>query len=142
MTIPMLSFADLLRHRGFRALLSAQLLGAFNDNVFKMVVSLLAVDTASGGHAGGYLSLVGAIFMAPYLLFSGYAGYFADIYDKRRVLIVAKAGEIAIMALALVALIIGRMEALLAALFLLAAQATFFSPAKYGILPELLPESA
>jgi acyl-[acyl-carrier-protein]-phospholipid O-acyltransferase/long-chain-fatty-acid--[acyl-carrier-protein] ligase len=136
------SSRSLLRHRGFRALCFAQLLGAFNDNVFKMVVSLLAVDTASGGHAGGYLSLVGAIFMAPYLLFSGYAGYFADIYDKRRVLIVAKAGEIAVMSLALAALMLGRVEALLAALFLLAAQATFFSPAKYGILPELLPESA
>ncbi len=140
--MPSQSPRRLLRHRGFRALFSAQLLGAFNDNVFKMLVSLLAVDTAATGHTGAYLSLVGAAFMAPYLLFSGYAGHVADIFDKRRVLVVAKAGEIAIMILAFAALIWGRIGALLAVLFLLATQATFFSPAKYGILPEMLPESA
>jgi acyl-[acyl-carrier-protein]-phospholipid O-acyltransferase / long-chain-fatty-acid--[acyl-carrier-protein] ligase len=136
------SSRSLLRHRGFRALCSAQLLGAFNDNLFKMVVSLFAVDTASHGHTGGYLSLVGAVFLAPYLLFSGYAGRVADVFEKRRVLVVGKAGEIGIMLLALVALVVGRIELLLAVLFLLAAQATFFSPAKYGVLPEMLPAAA
>ncbi|HKF73231.1 MAG TPA: MFS transporter [Stellaceae bacterium] len=133
---------SLLRDRGFRALLLAQLLGAFNDNVFKIVVSLLAIDAAAVGHTGGYLSLTGAVFLAPYLMFSGYAGHVADAFDKRRVLIAVKACEIAIMALALVALIGGRIELLLPVLFLLGAQATFFSPAKYGIVPEILPEAA
>ncbi|HYC13792.1 MAG TPA: MFS transporter, partial [Stellaceae bacterium] len=94
----------LLRLTGFRALFLAQLLGAFNDNVLKVLVSLLAIETAALGHSAGYLSLVSAVFMAPYLLFSGYAGYVADICNKRRVLIAVKAGEVAIMVLAFAAL--------------------------------------
>ena len=131
----------LLRHRGFRSLFVAQLLGAFNDNVFKMVVSLVAVNSALG-HAGGYLSLVGAIFILPYLLFSGYAGGVTDRFAKRSVLIAAKAAEIAIMTLGLAALVTGHIGFMLAVLFLVAAQATFFSPARLGILPEMLPANA
>ena len=37
---------------------------------------------ASGSEAGRNLSLVGAIFMLPFLLFSGYAGQLADIYAQ------------------------------------------------------------
>ncbi|HVM81819.1 MAG TPA: DUF6134 family protein [Stellaceae bacterium] len=131
-----------LRLRGFRALFLAQLLGAFNDNVLKVLVSLLAIESAAIGHSGGYLSLVSTVFMAPYLLFSGYAGYVADIFNKRRVLILVKAGEVAIMILAFAALIWGRIDLLLVVMFLLGTQATFFSPAKYGIVPEMLPEGA
>ena len=132
----------LLRLSGFRALFLAQLLGAFNDNVLKVLVSLLAIETAALGHSGGYLSLVSVVFMAPYLLFSGYAGYVADIFNKRRVLIAVKAGEVAIMALAFCALIWARIDLLLAVMFLLGTQATFFSPAKFGIVPEMLPEGS
>ena len=58
-----------------RALLIAQFLGAFNDNVYKMVVSLLAVQEALNAGAGSAaLALVSAVFIMPFLLFSGYAG--------------------------------------------------------------------
>ena len=133
----------LLRHRSFAALLVAQFLGAFNDNLYKMVVSLMIVGAAlaSGDGGGTYLSLAGAVFVAPYILFSGYAGYLADTFDKRAVLVTAKTFEIAVMALALGALVLGRVDPLLAVLFLMAIQSTFFSPAKYGIVPEMLPEA-
>lgn len=55
----------------------AQFLGAFNDNLFKIVVSLLAVETATGAGAGRNLSIVGVVFILPFLLFSGYAGSLA-----------------------------------------------------------------
>src|SRR5215471_13141328 len=116
------------RLSGFRALFLAQLLGAFNDNLLKVLVSLIAIERAALGHSGGYLSLVSAVFMLPYLLFSGYAGYVADVFNKRRVLVAVKAGELAVMALAFAALILGRIDWLLAVMFLLGTQATFFSP--------------
>ncbi len=120
-------------------LLVSYFLGAFNDNVYKMVVSLLAVDMAAQTGGGGRtLSLIGAIFVLPFLLFSGYAGYVADVFSKRSVLVVTKAAEIAIMALGGLALLSGSLPFMLAVLFLLALQATFFSPAKYSILPELI----
>jgi acyl-[acyl-carrier-protein]-phospholipid O-acyltransferase/long-chain-fatty-acid--[acyl-carrier-protein] ligase len=134
-------YRDLLKSVGFQSFLWTQFLGAFNDNVYKIVVSMLAVDvvTRSGG-GSGYLSLVGAIFILPFFLFSGPAGYLADVFNKRTVLIVTKAFEIVAMGLGFFAFLSGRIEPMLAVLFLMALQATFFSPAKYGILPEMVPD--
>jgi acyl-[acyl-carrier-protein]-phospholipid O-acyltransferase/long-chain-fatty-acid--[acyl-carrier-protein] ligase len=71
---------------------------------------------------------------------AGWAGQLADRFSKSQVLIVTKAFEILTMIFALFALQATSMPMLLGVLFLLAAQANFFSPAKYGILPEILPE--
>lgn len=133
-------YKDLLKSGGFQAFLWTQFLGALNDNFYKMVVSLLAVNAAAGSGGGSlYLSLAGALFILPFFLFSGYAGYLADVYNKRKVLIVTKSFEIFAMGMALLAFWMGRIELMLGVLFLMALQSTFFSPAKYGILPEMLP---
>lgn len=134
------SHSSPLASASYRALLGTQFLGAYNDNLFKMLVSLMAVDAATGAvGSSGYLSLTGIVFIVPYLLFSGYAGHVADRFGKRAVLVATKATEVAIMGLALIAFLAGDMIALLAVLFLMAAQSTFFSPAKFGVLPEMLP---
>ncbi len=125
---------------GFGGLLTAQLLGAFNDNLFKMIVSMVVVDAGLGSSRSAvYLALVGMLFVAPYFLCSGYAGYLADILNKRRVIVATKAAEILVMTAAALALLLGGVAPLLGALFLVGAQATFFGPAKYAILPELFP---
>jgi acyl-[acyl-carrier-protein]-phospholipid O-acyltransferase/long-chain-fatty-acid--[acyl-carrier-protein] ligase len=127
---------------GVRALLGVQCFGAFNGNLYKTVVSLMAADLALVGQGGAaLLSLSSIVFVAPYILFSGYAGYVADRFDKRSVVIAAKLGETLVMGMAFVALTVGRIELLVVILFLLSIQATFFSPAKYGILPEALASS-
>src|SRR5205085_8488186 len=61
--------------------------------------------------------------------------------SKTRVLQITKALEMVTMGLGLSALLLNRIELLLAVLFLLATQANFFSPAKYGILPEMMGEA-
>ncbi|HEU0119295.1 MAG TPA: acyl-[ACP]--phospholipid O-acyltransferase [Bryobacteraceae bacterium] len=136
------SYGTLLRDRGFQSFLWTQFLGAFNDNVFKMIVSVAAVAYTAGNEKAGsqYLALTGAVFVLPFLLFAGWAGQLADRFSKSKVLIVTKSFEIVTMIFALFALQATNMPMLLGVLFLLAAQANFFSPAKYGILPEILPE--
>ncbi len=136
------SYRTLLRDRGFQSFLWTQFLGAFNDNVFKMIVSVAAVAYTAGDAAVGsrYLALTGAVFVLPFLLFAGWAGQLTDRYSKTTVLVVTKSFEILTMILAMFALQAASMPLLLGVLFLLAAQANFFSPAKYGILPEILPE--
>jgi len=131
------------RLAGVRALIGVQCLGAFNDNVYKTVVSLMAADPDAAGHGdAALLSLSSIAFVAPYILFSGYAGHVADRFGKRNVVIATRLAEVAVMLLGLVALATGRIEALVLILFLLSTQAAFFSPAKYGLLPELLAPSA
>src|SRR4051812_11428519 len=134
------TYRETLKHRGLQPFLWTQFLGAFNDNLFKIVVSMLAVHLVAAERAGRELSIVSAIFILPFLLFSGYAGQLADVYSKRTVLIVTKSLEIVAASLGLVAFVVGRLEITYAVLFLIALQATFFSPAKYGILPEILPD--
>src|SRR6266850_6715482 len=129
-----------LARPGLQPFLWTQFLGAFNDNLFKIVVSMLAVRTVATAHAGRELSIVSAVFILPFLLFSGYAGQLADVYSKRTVLVISKSLEILAAGLGLVAFALGHLQLTYAVLFLIALQATFFSPAKYGILPEMLPD--
>ncbi|MGC2659141.1 MAG: acyl-[ACP]--phospholipid O-acyltransferase [Bryobacteraceae bacterium] len=132
------TYPDVLKIRGIQPFLWMQFLNAFNDNMYKLVVSLMALALVGKYGSGTYLSLAGFIFIAPFLLFSGYAGQLADRFEKRTVVIVTKAIEIVAMIFALVALMSGSIEWMLAVLFFTATQAALFSPAKYGIVPELV----
>src|SRR5262245_27826866 len=134
------TYRDTLKHPGLQSFLWTQFLGAFNDNLFKIVVSLLAVRVVSSDRAGAELSIISIVFILPFVLFSGYAGQLADVYSKRTVLVVSKSLEIVATALGLAAFASGHLQLTYAVLFLIALQATFFSPAKYGILPEFLPD--
>ena len=133
------TYRSTLGHRGVWPFLWTQFLGAFNDNVFKIVVILLAATTP-GRDSTRDVAVAGAMFIAPFLLFSGYAGDFADRFSKRRVIVAMKIFEIVAMALAVPALASGRFDLQMAVLFLMGTQATCFSPAKYGIVPEIVPD--
>jgi len=132
-------YIDTLRQPGFFAFFWTQFLGAFNDNFLKIVVSFVALDVAVRG-GSGYVEMIAFLFILPAALFSGYAGHFADVYSKRAILVTVKMFEIAIMVLATAVFFTGNLESMLAVVFLMGLHATFFSPAKYGILPEMLPD--
>ena len=136
------SFKSLLKDSGFHAFLWTQFLGAFNDNVYKIIVSMRAVHVAANSESSSfYLSLAGAVFVVPFLLFSGYSGHLADAISKRKVLIGVKVFEICVMGLGLAAFFSTRIELMLLVLLLMALHSTIFSPAKYGIVPEMLPDA-
>lgn len=135
----MKQYFALFRKQGFSPFIWTQFLGAFNDNVFKMVISMLAIRSETGD-GGTYISLIGAVFMLPWFFFSGYAGFLADRINKRTMLIWTKALEVLVTILAFFSFLSGRIEWMLAVLFLMALHSTLFSPAKYGILPEILPD--
>src|SRR5690349_15075238 len=134
------NYSDTLKQPGFCAFFCTQFLGAFNDNFLKIVVSFVALDLATSG-SSNYVELIAFLFILPSALFSGYAGHFADVYSKRTILVFVKICEILIMLFALAAFFIGHIQFMLAIVFLMGVHSTFFSPAKYGILPEMLPES-
>src|SRR6202789_4074228 len=98
-------YSALLVDGGFQSFLWTQFLAAFNDNVYKMIVSVGAVELAANRMLGArYLALSGAVFVLPFLLFAGYAGQIADRFSKTRVLQITKAFEIAIMGVGILAL--------------------------------------
>ncbi|HUE39643.1 MAG TPA: MFS transporter [Candidatus Binatia bacterium] len=127
-----------LRSPRFHSLLFGQFLGAANDNAFKVTLVLLILATVPDERTQvRYASLAAAFFPIPFLLFSPIAGYFADRFAKHRVLLCTKVPEIAAMALATLGFSSGSLPLLLVALFAMATHSALFSPAKYGILPEV-----
>lgn len=133
----------LLRERRFSPFFVSQALGAFNDNLYRNVLVILATYQAAGLTTMDprlLTNLAGGLFILPYVLFSGFAGQIADRLDKALVLKATKAAEILVMGLAGVGFALQSIELLLAVLFLMGAQSTFFAPAKYGLLPQVLEE--
>jgi acyl-[acyl-carrier-protein]-phospholipid O-acyltransferase/long-chain-fatty-acid--[acyl-carrier-protein] ligase len=137
------SYASLFQKRGFVPYLIAEFLGVINDNILRMTLGLMALSVGSESQdavSALGVSAVGAVFMIPFLLFSGIAGHIADSFNKRNVLIATKSLEVLTMLLGLIIIPLGIFWLNLLLLFLLATQATFFSPAKYGFLPEIFTE--
>eukprot|EP01037_Dinobryon_pediforme_P005728 gene5729-5791_t len=129
----------LLKTRRFLPLFLTQALGALNDNLFKNALAVLALFRASEG-GPEIVAMASAIFIAPYMLFSATAGQLADRYEKSALIRITKGFEVLIMVMAAVGFLTGSLPLLLAVLFGLGCQATFFSPLKYAILPTHLAE--
>jgi acyl-[acyl-carrier-protein]-phospholipid O-acyltransferase / long-chain-fatty-acid--[acyl-carrier-protein] ligase len=127
----------LLGSRRFLPLFLTQAFGAINDNIFKNAVVVLALFRLA--HVGPVLvALAGGVFLLPYALFSAAAGDLADAFEKSRLIRFVKFWELGLMLLASLGFLTGNFAVLMTVLFGLGVQATFFSPLKYGILPDLL----
>ncbi len=127
----------LLFSRRLGPLCLTQTCGAFNDNLVKNAMVVLAIFKLGAGGAG-LAALAGALFIAPYALLSATAGQLADRFDKSRLIQATKAAEVLLMGLSAYAFLANSVPGLLAVLFGLGVQATMFGPLKYGILPDHL----
>lgn len=136
-TLPWL-YAD----RSFWGMTVAQFFGAFNDNLFKQLILLLSITVLADGTTQDQQGTASLIFVAPFLLVTGFAGYLSDRLGKRGIIVSCKVAEIVIMGLGVLAFVAyARTDSLLflyVVLFCMGAQSGFFGPAKYGILPEML----
>lgn len=131
----------LLTERRFGPFFIAQALAAFNDNLFKNVLIILATFQAaqySTMPPEMLANVAAGLFILPYVLFSGVAGQLADRYDQAQVIKVVKAAEIVIMGIGAYGFIQHDISILLGTLFLMGVHSTFFAPAKYGYLPNVL----
>ena len=127
--------------KGFWSLWVTQCQGAFSDNVFKFVVIFSAMSLyPNESDQDRLVSLIGALFAVPFILFTMTGGFCADRFSKRSVAIRIKLGEMVIMCLGAIGLYLGYLNLLLGVIFLMSAQSAFFGPVKYGLLPELLVE--
>jgi len=130
-----------LHSKSFRGLLLTQLLGAANDNILRWLVIGVGKQYVEKSQVGWVLMAGTASFVLPYLLLAAPAGYLADRFSKQRVIVACKMAEIAIMALAIVAILIGSLSLLMAVVALMGAQSALFGPSKLGSIPEMLDES-
>ena len=135
-----------------RGLLIAQFCGAFNDNAWKLMVALLGIRQLASTMAPGpefetasqtQTTLAFVIFTFPLAVVSMVAGLLADRVSKRTVIILMKSVEILLMGAATLALWMNPAGGFLPLIVLagMGVHSALFSPAKYGILAELLPHA-
>ena len=131
----------LLKAPRFGPLFCTQFLGAFNDNVYRFALIIFVTFTVAertGMDTRMLVVMTGAVFIAPFFFFSSLAGQIADKYEKSRLIRRIKTAEIAVMGLGAAGFWLGSYPFLLAVLFLMGLQSTFFGPLKYGVLPQHL----
>lgn len=127
--------------RGFLSLLVTQFFGAANDNIIKQVVIFMVTTGVWRNRLGdGGQAYVAMLFTLPFIFFSGYGGQFADRNSKQFVTVLLKALEIPIAIVAMIGFWQRNLTVALLALVLLATHSTFFAPAKYGMIPELVDD--
>ncbi|HEB81709.1 MAG TPA: MFS transporter [Gammaproteobacteria bacterium] len=135
---------ELLRQRRFLPFFITQFLGALNDNVFKNALIILIVFRGSElvkADADILINIAAGLFILPFFLFSASAGQWIDKYEKSRSIRTIKLIEVIIMLLAALAFVEGQIFVLIALLFLMGTQSTFFGPAKYSYIPQHLKVS-
>lgn len=126
----------------FLGLLFTQFLGAANDNVLRWLVIGIGKEYVTNGRVGLETSTVLAVgsacFVLPYILLAAPAGYLADRFSKRDVIVACKIAEIVIMSFAVLAIVLGNVYLMFMVVALIGSQAALFGPAKLGSIPEML----
>ncbi|MFM9935239.1 MAG: MFS transporter [Novosphingobium sp.] len=145
----MTTTALLIRKRRFLPLFATQLLGAFNDNLYKNAMILYVVYTVYNSEAAEarFSAIASAVFILPFFLLSALSGQLADMRDKARIIRIVKAAEIGIMLVGAAGLFLAwrgmavqsfAIPLMLTALLAMGVHSTFFGPIKYAILPQHL----
>ncbi|HBO45224.1 MAG TPA: acyl-[ACP]--phospholipid O-acyltransferase, partial [Planctomycetaceae bacterium] len=124
--------------RSFLGLLATQFLGAVNDNMFRWLVVPICKELVGTEKAAAALSAGLACFVLPYLLLAAPAGYLADRFSKRSVIVGCKVAEIVIMALGIATILIGDIYLMFVVVAMMGAQSALFSPSKMGSIPEMV----
>ncbi|WP_136809389.1 MFS transporter [Desulfosediminicola flagellatus] len=117
------------------AMAASYCLGVFNDNYFKQAAMLLAV-AAGLNQLQGWAAI---LFALPFILFSAHGGWCADRFAKKKVVVFSKGLEVVAMAIGAYGLLAGSWPCILAMVFGMGLQSTFFSPSLNGSIPEQYP---
>lgn len=127
--------------KGFIALLTTQFLVALNDNIFRWLIIPIGKWAIGWTDKTDQIRMIGSLaFVLPFMFLASYAGYVCDKYNRRKVIIWCKIAELVVMLIGTVAILSKSVPFMLITLFLMASQSTFFSPAKYGSMPNLVNE--
>ncbi len=119
-----------------------QTTNAFNDNFTKFILMPLGVALASQGLVmAGVEYLLGLLMVLPFVLFAPFAGWLGDRFPKSQIIRFSSWFQFAILSLMAFALWAESIHLVLFAFFLLATQSALLSPAKMGVVKELVGSS-
>ncbi|MGE3693203.1 MAG: MFS transporter [Novosphingobium sp.] len=145
----MTTSTHLVRSRRFLPLFVTQLLGAFNDNLFKNAMVLFVVYSVYNSEAEEtrFSAIATGLVVLPFVALSALSGQLADMRDKAKIIRIVKFAEILIMLIGSAGLLLAweglavttlAIPLMMLALFGMGVHSTFFGPIKYAILPQHL----
>jgi acyl-[acyl-carrier-protein]-phospholipid O-acyltransferase/long-chain-fatty-acid--[acyl-carrier-protein] ligase len=139
--------------RSFWSLIAVQVQVLLNDNAAKLMLITLGAAVAPEllSHklfldhpeyaqmiAKQTKTILAAIIILPFILFAPTAGWVSDRFSKRSVIVMSLWAQFGIIAMIGLALYFHNLSFAIFGLFLLGVQCAFFSPAKQGIIKELV----
>jgi acyl-[acyl-carrier-protein]-phospholipid O-acyltransferase/long-chain-fatty-acid--[acyl-carrier-protein] ligase len=131
----------MLVSRRFLPLFITQLIGAFCDNVFKnafVLLSTFGLARENGWNPGQTVFLIGGLFILPFVVVSGWAGYVSDIWPRHTFVRALKTFEAFVMLAAAAVLHADSFYGMWAIIICLGFISAMFGPLKYGLLPVYL----
>lgn len=125
--------------RGFVALAVVHFLTVTNDNILRWLAVGVGKELAGEGQAGNVLAAGLVCLIGPFVLLASPAGFLADRFSKRQVMVWAKLAEVALVGLTVALIPAGNVYLLFGALALLGTQAALMAPSRLGAIAELVP---
>ncbi len=137
----------------FLGLLITQFLGATNDNLFRWLVAFIGGDYAVNDPIFKWLvswinsnpspetykdiavSAGLGMLVLPFILLAAPAGYFADRFSKRTVIVACKVAEVLLMILGVAVILHGNVWLMFFTLFLMGSHSAIFGPVKVRLDP-------
>lgn len=119
-------------------LLFSQTVGAFNDNAMKAILPVMAAAQFGKSSMDEVNVQVSILLILPFVIFAPLAGWVSDRFPKKKVVSLTLLAQLLGLGLLSYGLISHSLPISLIGFFLLSTQSAFLSPAKKGILKELV----
>ncbi|TCP93424.1 acyl-[acyl-carrier-protein]-phospholipid O-acyltransferase/long-chain-fatty-acid--[acyl-carrier-protein] ligase [Cricetibacter osteomyelitidis] len=123
---------------GFLAYLAIAFLNASVDLAHKITIQNVLVKSFDGDMLVTFTALINVMILLPFIFLFSPSGFLNDKYAKTKIIRIAAWCGVAISAAVLGAYLLGQFEIAFALTFILAAQSAVYSPAKYGIIKQIV----
>ena len=129
---------QLFKITGFTPYILIIFLNAMTDLGHKIVLQNTILKTYDGSELIVLTAIVNALILLPFILLFSPSGFMSDKYPKVQIIRVASAFAIGITTLILFSYVMGWFWIAFLLTFVLAAQSAIYSPAKYGLIKEMV----
>ncbi len=122
--------------KGLPLLNIIQFLASLNENLVRLLCAFFAISLEGQANAASIMTITGALFLTPFLLFSTLGGLLADKYRKSMIIQITRASELIAFILLFLGILINSVLFSYLMLFVLASISAIFSPSKYSVILE------
>ncbi|MGN0854893.1 MAG: MFS transporter [Kiritimatiellia bacterium] len=127
-----------MNNRSFAPLFLTNFFGVVNDNFLKMLASFVVLAWLGDEklHAV-FMGATGAALVLPYILFSPLADRLTVVFEKKRILRLAKLAELPIVAVGAAGFFCESTALVVLSILLMGVQSSLYSPAKYALVRDV-----